>query len=684
MSSAPISTAAPVAPRRPLRADIQGLRAFAVLAVFADHLYGWPRGGFIGVDVFFVISGFLITGLLLRERERTGTISFARFYERRIKRILPASLVTLVVTVGVAWLVLPRSRAEATTVDGVWSALFAGNWRFAVNGTDYFQEGGLPSPLQHFWSLGVEEQFYFVWPWVMLALFVLGSRVLHDRFTVRQIAGTAMTVIVGASLLWAVYDTAVNPGWAYFSTLSRAWELGVGALLAIATPLLSSIPARLRPFLAWGGFAGIMVALFVIDPAVGFPAPAALLPVLATGLIIASGTGGAVRSMVPLANPVTSYVGNISFSLYLWHWPVIVLLVAVVPATDPLYFVLALTLSFALAIASFHLIEEPARKATWRFGSIREARPRVRFAVAGAAVVVVVVGATGAGLLVQRTSHGSDDLTSQIAELGECFGAVAAAPGAQCAPQVVDRAVPGADSMSEDTGNQYSCWRGLGETMEECSVGSTDSDAVRVAVLGDSHAAGLLSAIEPIAFERNWHVDVYTGNGCQWLIGSPDAECAEPRTWSQDRLLNGEPYDLAITTAARGRGDAAGFAEAWRPVRDRGTRVIAIADVPKASEAAIECVSRVGFRGAASNCGTQTDVAFADTDAIAVAARTTGADLISLDDVFCSATFCPSVIGNAMVYRDASGHITATFMRSLAPLLDARIQDVLTAPPSAE
>lgn len=671
------------APRRPFRADIQGLRAFAVLAVLADHLFGWPNGGFIGVDVFFVISGFLITGLLLREQERSGSISFARFYERRIKRILPASLVTLAVTVVAAWTLLPRSRAAATTVDGVWSALFAGNWRFAANGTDYFQEGGLPSPLQHFWSLGVEEQFYFVWPWLLLVLFVAGTRLWGGRVTARKIAAVAMTVIVALSLIWAVYETSTDAGWAYFSTFSRAWELGVGALLAIATPALVNLPARLRPYLAWCGLAAIVAALFVVDPAVGFPAPAALLPVLGTALIIASGTGGVVRSMAPLANPVTSYIGNISFSLYLWHWPVIVLLVAVVPASQPAYYVLALLLSAALAVASFHLIEEPARKARWRFADLRALRPGARWALSATAVVVLVVGLGGTAILAKRTDGGAGATAAQLAELGDCVGAAARNPDAPCTPPARDFAVPGADAMSADTGNQYACWRGLGEDMPTCSLGSSAPDALRVALLGDSHAAGLISALEPIAAERNWHIDVFTGNGCQWLIGSKDAECAGPRAWSQAQLLEGERYDIAITTAARGRGNADGFAEAWRAVRERGTRVIAVADVPKASEAAIACVSRVGFAGASSNCGTDTATAFADPDAISVAAHAAGADLISLDDVFCENDFCPSVIGNVMVYRDASGHITATFMSSLAPLLDARIQEVLGAQASA-
>src|SRR6184192_439573 len=159
-----IRNAAVVPTKKNVRADIQGLRAFAVLAVIGSHLAGWPTGGFVGVDIFFVISGFIITSLLLRVKEETGTISFAGFYQRRVRRILPAALTVLTATVLAAFAVLPKGRAAETLTDGIWALLFSGNWRFAVGGTDYFQEGQPPSPLQHFWSLGVEEQFYFVWP----------------------------------------------------------------------------------------------------------------------------------------------------------------------------------------------------------------------------------------------------------------------------------------------------------------------------------------------------------------------------------------------------------------------------------------------------------------------------------------------------------------------------------------
>ncbi|WP_162237669.1 acyltransferase family protein [Agreia sp. Leaf244] len=178
------------------RRDIQGLRMVAVVVVIFDHLIGWPTGGFIGVDVFFVISGFLITGLLLREHDRSNTISFIGFYKRRIRRILPAATLVLVVTVVVAFVVFNVSRATQTFWDGIWSFFFAANWRFASAGTDYFQADGPVSPLQHFWSLAVEEQFYFVWPWLMLLIFILGGRAAKwNTKAAHRAIGIAMVII---------------------------------------------------------------------------------------------------------------------------------------------------------------------------------------------------------------------------------------------------------------------------------------------------------------------------------------------------------------------------------------------------------------------------------------------------------------------------------------------------------
>jgi peptidoglycan/LPS O-acetylase OafA/YrhL len=385
------------------RADIQGLRALAVVSVVLDHLFHWPSGGFVGVDIFFVISGFLITGLLIREWDRTGSISFLDFYRRRIKRILPAALLVVVVTVAVAALMFAHPRFKDTAWDGFFSAAFSANWRFLSIGSDYFQANGPVSPLRHYWSLAVEEQFYFVWPWLMLGLLVLTRRLLKRPKGSLQVAAAAIAVLAMGSFMWALAETASNPGAAYYDTLTRVWELGIGALLAFAEPKLQGIPDRLRPWIANVGLLGILGSLFVVTPTSGFPAPSGLLPVLSTAAVIGAGCGGAQRFLAPLTNPLSQYLGNISFSLYLWHFPVTIFLGTVLDA-DWFYYLVAATMMVVLSAYSFRLVEDPIRRSQWLSSKakptvpnrMRRKRRIVRPVVGLIASLVVLVGAVGA------------------------------------------------------------------------------------------------------------------------------------------------------------------------------------------------------------------------------------------------------------------------------------------------
>ncbi|MCU1437651.1 MAG: acyltransferase, partial [Naasia sp.] len=384
------------APTRPrphahVRHDIQGLRALAVVAVILNHLIGFPVGGFVGVDVFFVISGFVITAMLLREHEKTGRVSFADFYRRRVRRIIPAAALVLVVTTAAAGLLYLPSRAAGIAVDSLWALFFSANWRFAATGTDYWSDDGFLSPVQHYWSLGVEEQYYAAWPVLLVAVFAFAAA---RRWTARrkQVAlAAALAVLVVASFGWAMWETGARPTWAYFSTFSRAWELGIGALIAIAAPLLGRIPGALRPILGWAGLGGIAASLVVVSEGVAFPAPWAALPVLATALVVAAGTGGRQRYLWPLTNPVARYLGDISYSLYLWHFPVIILLAAVLPR-DGVYYALVPIVVLILAAGSYAFVEDPLRRSRWldpRPGT--GTGPRIaRVAAAGALVLAVV------------------------------------------------------------------------------------------------------------------------------------------------------------------------------------------------------------------------------------------------------------------------------------------------------
>lgn len=375
-----VRTSRPGSSERRIRADIQGLRAFAVLVVVLDHTFGWPGGGFVGVDVFFVISGFLITGLLMREWEKSGRISFAKFYLRRVKRILPASALVLITTVVLGFTLFSSGRAWTIFWDGIWSAIFVANWRSAAVGTDYFQAEGPASPLRHFWSLAVEEQFYFVWPCLLAAVLWLSVKMIPNRISPRGAAGCAIAVISLGSMLLALGQSSDDATLAYYSTWTRAWELGIGSLLAIASPWLVKLPNVMRPWFAWSGLLLMVSSIFVTNASGGFPMPGALLPVFATSVVIASGTGGTQRFLAPLTNRVATYIGDISFSLYLWHWPVLVFTGAVLTEGSLGFQLTAVYVMFFMSMMAFHLIESPIRSSSWLSGGSRSSSRRRRTA----------------------------------------------------------------------------------------------------------------------------------------------------------------------------------------------------------------------------------------------------------------------------------------------------------------
>lgn len=660
------------------RPDIQGLRALAVVAVILDHFLGWPAGGFIGVDVFFVISGFLITALLLREHEKTGSISFVGFYIRRAKRIMPAALTVIIATVAASFVLFSTSRASATLWDGVWATLFGANWRFAAVGTDYFQAGGPVSPLQHYWSLAVEEQFYFVWPWLMLLIFWMMAKKNAAKKGAHQAIGAAIVVITAASFAWSVWETQTSASWAYFSTFSRAWELGVGAIVAVYASSFHRLGTSTRRVLAWTGLAGIVASIFVMTESSAFPGPSAAFPVLATALLIAAGTGEERSSLLPLTNRVARYLGDISYSLYLWHFPVAILFLSIYPGDSLEYYVLGALAMFVLSVASYHFIEDPIRKAKRSEKPTRRGAPKdnsMNWQMAGLGLLAVVTAATVTVALLPREPAPPTMAAAPIALADSgaskdakqlCWGAAALDPAADCDRELGTEVRPIAKNLADDTGNSYACFPLEGKDMKSCTY---TGGPTRVAVVGDSHAASLIPGLSEQVAAQGWTIDTYVGVGCIWQIGSCKGMEA-----IQAKLLE-QPYDIVITTAYRGtgaerEGQADAFAEAWRPVAAAGSKIIVVEDAPIGVGSAVECVQRINFDIRNNDCKIGAAAAFkvADT-AVAAAEAVPNAAVVGTNKYFCIEANCPAVIGNVIVYRDGISHISATYSKTLGPYL---------------
>ena len=369
-----------------VRPEIQGLRSVAVLLVVLYHL--WPgrlRGGYIGVDVFFVISGFLISGNLLREVERTGRVAFAGFWARRVRRLLPAAFLVLTAT-GLGILIfVPRLLWQQFFKEIGASVLYIENWSLAHDAVDYLASSNTPSPVQHYWTLSAEEQFYIGWPFLVMAGVLLAAALRWHR-------GRAVTAILGvatlASLVFSLWDTGHNPSVAYFSTFTRAWEFGAGALLACVAGSRTLRRPLVACLVSWGGLLVILGCSLTFSHSTPMPGTAAVAVVLGSVALIAAGNPGLVWSPTRLLTwrPAT-FIGDISYSMYLWHWPMLVLLPYVIDRTPGfLARVLILVATVVAAWLTKIFVEDPVR--TTRRWSLR--RPSVALTAAAVAAALLV------------------------------------------------------------------------------------------------------------------------------------------------------------------------------------------------------------------------------------------------------------------------------------------------------
>jgi peptidoglycan/LPS O-acetylase OafA/YrhL len=683
------------------RVDIQGLRGVAVLLVVLDHCgIRWLQGGYVGVDVFFVLSGFLITGLLLSEANRSGSVSLIGFYVRRARRILPAATLTLVATDLAAYLLLNFVRARTVMVDSIWSALFAANVRFARVGTDYFAQWQPQSPLQHFWTLAVEEQFYLVWPAVLSA--VLLGRITFVRARRPASEGAApgsralnRLLLVGAaatsaSLAWSIHATRVAGTDAYFSSVTRAWELGVGALLAIAAtsrPALLARARKLGPCLGWAGLAAVAVAATTYSDTTLFPGYAALLPVAGAAALIA--TGGADTSRRPraetlLASRPLTYVGDRSYALYLWHWPF--LIIATERAGHDLSTARKLLLeglAMLASIVSYRGFENPLRRLRWPVPGGILMWPASVTAVVGVAVLAL------ASLNGKAASAVTGPKPAPLADRPAVTSAAGAAP-LPAVVAAVKAAVRGAPlpkpltpAVSDLLKDAYSFPRGCAPNEKEtkskvCKLGSA-SGAKTLVVMGDSFAQQWMPAILAMARRDGWVVvPLVNGSGCSastWRGYAPRPWCAVWYQWAvaQAKALHPEATLVSGEWASDSPPAAATGAESLIASAKKFSRSLVVLGVPPLqSRQPVDCLLRHGATMKSCTTIIPGSRASANDTAIAAYAKRNHVPFISPLGWFCAratttsrAYWCPLVI-NRTITRLNLGHVTAPYATELA------------------
>jgi peptidoglycan/LPS O-acetylase OafA/YrhL len=693
-------------PSGTLRRDIQGLRAVAVLAVIANHLFGYPTGGFVGVDVFFVISGFIITSMLLRQHEQKGKISFVDFYRRRVKRILPASVLVLVVTVVASFVVFRAARAGTILTDGVWSLLFAANWRFATAGTDYWADDGTVSPLQHYWSLAVEEQFYFVWPLLLLGTFAIAHKLHLPATSSRKVLFLVLGALTVTSFGWALLDTADNSAWAYFSTFSRAWELGVGALLAIAAGAARMIPNMARPAMAWIGLGGIFASFFLLSSSSPIPAPGVVLPVLSTALVLAAGTGGTQKFLSPLTNRAAGYIGDISFSLYLWHFPAIVLIEALVRERSITYFALVLLTTLVLSVASYHLVENPIRKSSW-LEAKPPGRPKRRITLdglkyAGLGVLATCTAVMCALALNKTMPPDSSPVavpavqsvpdTAGPGEPAEPVNTLSSAIDAALVAEEWPELTPSIDNVMSE-GSPVEDQAGCSEIdlSDPNACFFPNDGAIKTAVVvGDSTGITLLPTVRE-ALGASFDVKGLTRAGCVILdveINFDSAEdreaceshkalaAAEINALQPDVVFVSTMYNyienrVAETPTHLAKDEWQTGTESFISSIEASGAQVVIVGAPPLGKPLTDCATNFS---SPDDCEVELSTAYAVvSSAHADAAQSTGATYIDTSSWFCNADGrCPSFVEDTPIKRDAV-HTTRQYASKLAPLLQEKL-----------
>ncbi|ASW88745.1 acyltransferase family protein [Mycobacterium marseillense] len=696
-------------PRGGFRPDIEGLRAVAVLAVvlFHGNVPGLG-GGFVGVDVFFVISGFLITGLLWREVSSAGTVRLGRFYGARARRLLPASATVGVATAIGSALLLPPLEAKSVIGDGIASALYVGNYRFAQQGVDYFQIGNRPpSPFQHYWSLGVEEQFYLVWPALIIGTTWLVRRA--RRRTGSESAASSMTPylltlgLVGAvSFAWSLAATTATPPVAFFSLQTRAWELAVGGLVALTATHWRRLPAFVAPIVGWIGLALILLACNQLNGTTPYPGTAALLPVLGTALVIGAGCAIPSRGCGRfLALRPMRAIGRVSYSWYLWHWPVLLLATPLLGhPLGPIDGLAALLVSLGLAVLTLRLIENPFRYAA----PVRRSAAR-SLAVGGVATAIAVCVGVALQLLVPTpVGHGPAASTLKVnagppptggnvrsydAAIQHTFAqvqaVVAASADLKAVPSNLDP--PLADVVyGRPTDELKGCVLNLLEvTQPECATGDTSSPT-RVALIGDSNAAMWSPAFREVAEQRHWRLEVLSKAACPMLdvpinifFQRKFTECDQWRDQIVARLESEHPRLVVLGMSRHDIGTGfAPYAQAWidsltrvvRHLRTTGADVLVLGPIPDLHVMAPDCLSVHLDDATACSSRRQTAINERGVAAEAAATNASGGQYADVTELFCARDRCPAIVGNTLVYHNEF-HVTPQYAGLLAPAIGA-------------
>jgi len=646
------------------RPDIEGLRGIAILLVVVFHA-GIPicQGGFLGVDVFFVLSGYLITGLLENEVLQTGRLRIIDFYARRIRRLLPASTCMLLATIVAAQFVFTPLEQEHLARTARSTAGYISNLWFMRQASDYFAQDTKLNPLLHTWSLAVEEQFYLVWPFLIL----LALRVRRSR------SGLALVLVAAssASIASFIWLTKTNPPFAFFGMPARAWEFGLGGLASLVPSGRVHILGSASRFAGWIGLSAVLLSGCLLNEQTVFQYFGVLIPVLGTAAVLVAGSARSERGVSRLLGlRFLQELGRLSYSWYLWHWPVLVMALILFPALSVAGRSFCIVGSLGLAAMIHRAIENPIR-----FSPFLTKRPSLSVSLA----VVSTILCLGISMLWQR--HALRDPEDKVF-----------AQAKNDAPRLY----------------RLGCQADLTEAkLKECSFGDRQSSKT-ILLFGDSHAAQWFPPLERIASAKSWHLVTLTKSGCpaadvpifNYQLGRSMPECTAWRKAALKRISELKPTLVVIgssTIYLNNGPNNTGISESrWRDgtretllsLNSMGLQTLLIGNSPRMGFDVPICLSRL-IRHRSLSCAVSRSVALPAGASKAEIQAAGGIDRVSsleLSDQICDNNTCPPVLNGMVLYRDAD-HLTASFAETLAPQMEVRITPLMDGQnpfPSAE
>jgi peptidoglycan/LPS O-acetylase OafA/YrhL len=681
------------------RPYVEGLRALAIVLVLLFHS-GLPvKGGFVGVDIFFVISGFLITGLLLREIEATGSVSLLNFYARRAKRLLPASCLVLACTALAISYLAPASKKAEFGWDVVAAAAYFVNFRFAQRSVDYLAEDLGRSPVLHFWSLAVEEQFYFIWPVLLLASVVLAKRTRWGR---RWCATALLLVVFLPSLVWSIVHTRVDPSASFFETPTRLWELGLGALLAVGLPWVERVAVRFATSLAAVGWLLVLLAIGLFDANSVWPGWSALVPTVGTVLLIASGSiDPHNRLLKPLVARPAVALGGLSYSLYLWHWPFIVVGMDFLDLEGWKAGVLLIAASVVPAVACHKFIEN-----RFRFSARLAERPTLALSLGLTLSMLALFAGILIPLSLPKEKSGKTKVTLRVRS-----GRVFADPADFGAGGLTKKSRKGVKSSSKQplsevspapvratrdlpSGYALGCQTPQRVTdVHWCPIGDANG-AIDVAVVGDSKILQYFDALDAVGKALGWKIRTATKSACPFSaaevprLGKPYVQCQQYNELVLAQLLKDTP-DLVITSQnlkdgrfgknSKGytvKGMAEGLVKYWSALERKGAHVIVVLDNPNpmAGRPVYDCVGKKANNYEKCTFAKEAGIARSAVPAQLLAKKLFDqVNIVDLSDYICPGGKCSPVINGALVYRQTS-HLTNTYALTVGPVLAKELE----------